>query len=243
MEFARVHLLEVVGGRVVDVEVALRVGQDFSRRGAEQIKRGDIGATATGDEQGQAVGFEKFGPTRGARDGVELRTGELEAARLKAAVVGFEGEDMFFAGLAREVGVGGGAAEAVFFVGEEDGAEGVARFDSEGFEEAENFHGLDDAGAVVVRAGRDVPRIKVAADDHDLIGKFGAADLADDVVGKGVGVTGGMGREFDADCGIDREGGAQAVGGDGGEGARGDVRAFGQKRGGAGVRDVVERVR
>ena len=106
MEFARVHLLKVVGGRVVNVEVALRVGENFARRGAEQIQRGDIGTTTAGDEQGQAVGFEKFRPTRGARDGVELRTGELEAARLKAAVVGFEGEDMFFAGLARDVGVG-----------------------------------------------------------------------------------------------------------------------------------------
>jgi len=35
-----------------------------------------------------------------------------------------QGEDVFLAGLAGDIGVGGAAAEAVFFIGEKDGAGG-----------------------------------------------------------------------------------------------------------------------
>ena len=74
------------------------------------------------------------------------------------------------------------AVAAVFLAGEKHGADRVARLVADGLEQAEDFDGLDDAGTVVVRAGRDVPRIEMATDEDNLFRKLGALDFADDVV-------------------------------------------------------------
>ena len=54
-------------------------------------------------------------------------------------------------------GVGGGAARAVFLVGENHAAQRVAGLQAERPEKTQHFHRLHDAGAVVMRTGRVVP--------------------------------------------------------------------------------------
>src|SRR5207245_2552095 len=94
--FAGVYFVERVLGRVVDVEVALRVGGEAGDGAALQQQRTDVGAARTFAERVDAVGLEEREPARGARVSVALRTADVEAARREAAAVGLDGEDVFF---------------------------------------------------------------------------------------------------------------------------------------------------
>src|ERR1035437_3316222 len=98
LKFARVHLVERVFGRVVDVEVALRVGGHFGDGHALHEERGDISAGGALAKFENTVRPEKRQPARGAPGGVALSAADREAVGLEAAVVGFDGEKMFFGG-------------------------------------------------------------------------------------------------------------------------------------------------
>ena len=51
----------------------------------------------------------------------------------------------------------------------------------DGLEDAQHFHHRRHAGGVVGGAGRAVPRVEVRADEHDLLRRVGAREVADDV--------------------------------------------------------------
>ena len=76
------------------------------------------------------------------------------------------------------------AEEAFFFAGPQGDADGAARLDVEGGEDAHDFHGDDRACAVVGSAGAGDPAVEVAADHDDLIfqARIGAGDFGDGVV-------------------------------------------------------------
>ena len=141
-------LKQVPEGTIV-CNVEAKVGD----RGALEKQGTDVGAAAAFLEQVDAVGFEEGQPAGGAFIGVAFGAAEREAARGEAAAVGLHGEDVLLACLLGAAGVGGAAAQPVFLIGEEHGAERVAGFDPEGLEDTEHLQRLDDAGTIVVCAG------------------------------------------------------------------------------------------
>ena len=80
------------------------------------------------------------------------------------------------------------AAHAVLFVREQHHAHGALRADVQLLHQARRFPRHHAADAVVRRARARIPRIEVAADEHDLLGLLAALDLADDVEGFDVGI-------------------------------------------------------
>jgi hypothetical protein len=129
VEFARADFIDAVDRRVVIIEIPLRVGGEAGNGDALKQQRADIGTGGTFGEGVDAIGLEESAPLfRGALVGVALRAAEIETARLKAAAVGFDGEDVLLGFLFDRARVGGRAAEAVFFVGEEHAAQRVAGF-------------------------------------------------------------------------------------------------------------------
>ena len=79
------------------------------------------------------------------------------------------------------LGVRGGAAQAVLFVGQQHDAHRPARPDAELLHQPQRLPRDDAADAVVGGAGADVPRVEMAAEQHDLVRLLAPADLADDV--------------------------------------------------------------
>ena len=86
------------------------------------------------------------------------------------------------------VAIGEAAASAVLLVGPQHDADRPARPQIQLLHDAQRFPRHDAAAAIVGRAGADVPRVEVAADDDDFVGFFASANLADDVGRLGVGV-------------------------------------------------------
>lgn len=66
VEVASVHLVEVVGSGVVDVEIALRVGRQAADRRALEHKRGDVRPATALRESVNPIRFEERPPPRGA---------------------------------------------------------------------------------------------------------------------------------------------------------------------------------
>ena len=118
----------------------------------------------------------------------------------------------------------------------------MARFDPECAKEAQDLDRLHDTGSVVVRARRDIPRVKVPADENDLVRKFGAANFADDIVRRGVGKPLRVDFHFDAQSRISGKSHRKAVCGERGEGGSGYFRRVRRIRGVSRVGYVVERL-
>ena len=109
-----------------------------------------------------------------------------EAERRPLSEVGLERGDVRRELRGVSLGVGLAALQAVLLVGEEDDADGAPRLLRH---EADLPRGLDDDAAarrVVDRAGAEVPRVEVRAEQDDLLRPLAAGDLADDVGRLGV---------------------------------------------------------
>jgi len=87
-----------------------------------------------------------------------------------------------FVVLVGDISIGTAAHEAIFFIGEENAADGSFGLVAGFFEDAEDFHGVDAAGAVVVSALGDIPGVEVSAHEDNIVGEFASANFADDVV-------------------------------------------------------------
>src|SRR5690606_32647017 len=80
------------------------------------------------------------------------------------------------------LGVGAAAHQALLLVGEGDDADGACRALVQIADQLARGHGDADAGAVVHRAGAQVPGVQVGDDQYQLVGAAAAGDLADDVL-------------------------------------------------------------
>ena len=225
------------------VEVALGVGPEAGDGHAEQQQRAHVGAAGSLGEVPDAPRLEQRAPAGGAQVGVALGAAEVEAGGGKAAVVSLDGEHVPDGGGAGELGVTGAAGQAVLLVGEQHAAQRVARMQAERAEETEHFHRLDDPGAVVMRARRDVPRVEVPADEDDLVRKLTAPDLADHVLGRRGRQGAGRNLERDARVRVRGEGRGEALGGEDAQGDGGDAGIIGHVRGVARVGKIVMRER
>ena len=117
---------------------------------------------------------------RGARRRIDAGAEGIDAARAEIAL----GADLVLVELrGMRLGVGATAEQALFLVGEGDHANGAARCAFEIADQRTRRHRDGDAGAVVDRAGAEIPGIEMAADHDDFVGQFAPADFADDVVG------------------------------------------------------------
>ena len=126
---------------------------------------------------------------RSARDRLHdrarpVRAGEAEALGLEHARVGLERGHVRLALVT--VAIGGPALQAVLLVREEDDAHGAPRAQAQRLQEAHRLPRDDTAAGVVHRPGAHVPRVDVAADDHDLLGQLAALPLGDHVRGRRV---------------------------------------------------------
>ena len=171
--------------------------------------------------------------------GVALGAAEVEAGGSKSAVVRLDGEHVPLVRFLGEPGVARGAGAAVLLVDEEHAAEGMARLQAQGPEEPEHLDGLHDSRAVIVGAGGDVPGVEMAAHEDDLVGKFRAADLADNVVRGRIGQGSGVDLHRHPGVRIGGERGGEAVGRDEAQRGCGNPRETGQIGRGPGVRHVV----
>ena len=79
------------------------------------------------------------------------------------------------------IAIGEAAAAAVLFVGEQHHAHGAPRPQVQLLHDPQRFPRHHAAAAIVGRAGADVPRVEMAADDDDFVRLLAAADFADDV--------------------------------------------------------------
>ena len=121
------------------------------------------------------------------------------------------------------ISIRGDAAAAVLLVRPEDHANGPARAEVQLLPDPQRFPRHHASAAIIGRAGADIPRIEVAADDDHFVGPLAAADLADDVGRFGVGLEVSLHLQphhhFVAAVGHP----LQAVGVLGGDGGRGDL--------------------
>jgi hypothetical protein len=79
------------------------------------------------------------------------------------------------------VGVVARAEQSLLFAAPERDADGAARLESGGVEDAQHFHHRRRAGGVVGGAGRAVPRIEVRANQHDVVLEVRARQFANHV--------------------------------------------------------------
>jgi hypothetical protein len=79
------------------------------------------------------------------------------------------------------VGVLGGAAKAVLFVGPEYDAHHPARSDTKRGHQARGLPRDDAAYGIIRRTGTNVPRIEMAAEQHNFLRSFSAPNLSDDI--------------------------------------------------------------
>ena len=177
-----VDLVEGVVRGVVQVEVVGAVLAERGPRDAEVAERPDVGAGAAfagrvhDAERGERLGDARVGGCgfRGARTGVGV-----DAARAEIAF----GRELVQRDL---VGVRGGVAlragQAVLLVGERHHPDRARRRARQVADQLAGGHGDADAGAVVDRAGAEVPGIQVPPDQHDFFRSLAARDLADHVV-------------------------------------------------------------
>src|SRR5690348_4022107 len=107
--------------------------------------------------------------------------------------------------VADPIAIGVAARAAVFFVGPEDDAQGAPGTEPKLVDQVRGFQRGDDAGAIVLRAGADIPGIDVAADDDNFFRLLAADDFADDVRRIGIGESAGFHFEVNGD-GVGRVG-------------------------------------
>ena len=119
----------------------------------------------------------------------------------------------------------------------------MARPDSKRAKQADHLDRLGDPGSVVVGPGRDVPGVQVPANHDDLLREFGAADLADDVVGLRIRENAGVDLHPDLDSCPCLQGGAQSICRHRAEGGRRDSRLVRSEAGETRVGDIVRAMR
>ena len=105
----------------------------------------------------------------------------VNASRAGANRVGLHREDVVVRLLRVGVAVGVGAAQAVLLVGEQHQPHRPAGLDAELLHQAQPLPGDDAPDGVVRGAGGGVPRVEVAADEHDLVRPLAADELANHV--------------------------------------------------------------
>ena len=110
-----------------------------------------------------------------------VRSREAESRRREDAGVGFDRQDVLPALSPGGVAIRVAAAQAVLLVREQHHAHGPPRADIQLLHQPRGFPRHDAPHAIVRRAGADVPRIEVAADEHDLVRQLAPANLADHV--------------------------------------------------------------
>ena len=152
-----------------------------------------------------------------------LRSRVAETARPEDAEVGLEHHHVLVELGAVLFAVRLAAAPAVLLVGPQHEADGPPRPQPQLLHDPQRFPRHDASAAVVARAGADVPRIEVSADDHDFVGPLAAAKLADDVRGQRFGLEVRFHLQAHDDVAALGEA-LQAIGVLGGDRRRGNVR-------------------
>ncbi len=104
------------------------------------------------------------------------------------------------------------ATQAVLLVGEQHDADRPPRPEVQLLQQTRHFPRRHRAAAVVGRAGADVPRVEVAADDDDLFGLLAPADFGDHVGRIRVGQHLGAHRQLETQVLAARGHARQAVG-------------------------------
>ena len=117
-----------------------------------------------------------------------VAAGEAEAERPEHAAVGLQHHHVLAELGAMLIAVGEPAAAAVLLVGPQHDAHRPPRTQVQLLHDPQRLPRHHAAAAIVGRAGADVPRVEVAADDDDFVRLLASADLADDVGRLGVGL-------------------------------------------------------
>lgn len=99
----------------------------------------------------------------------------------------------------------------------------MARLYAQSFEQAQHFHGLNDACPVVMCALAQIPGVQVATNQDNFFGAFAPPDFANDVVRKRVGQGAPVGFEVDLQIRLAFERMAQVAGIVGADGQRRDL--------------------
>ena len=144
---------------------------------------GDVGSRriTAGLEDGSADTLEHTLHRPESLDGGR-RGFDIKADRMGGSGIALDGGDVANKIGRVFAGVGFAARAAGFLIHPGDDSEGAGWGQVEALENFGSLHGDNDTGAVVDRAGAEIPGIEMSGDDDDLLGVLGTFKVRNDVV-------------------------------------------------------------